>query len=1099
MPWLYNNPAHPSCSDSFTSPMLREALCQSRHNVLNSSTSALLTSVGPNNFPSNGTQMVTRDSFCQFPDLLRRSLTRPMFGQFGSMLHTDIRSNPIHIPPTTLGHGLLNVSDNPVDHSVFHPTLPKRRRISTDLLDCTLCPVCEVSDSSTYSPGAASHNLAEAAVHMQSSAPVVPTVHLIHSNWRDDVHSPFPNEFHRIPASTPGCSPAVPPYRGPNSSEPRNTHCHRVPPLSVLKPRRHQPQAHQLTPRTTVLQEPMVPISPSQAFIDSSAPESRAVPSTTRGHTDALRRSRSEVNLTETLAVLTGDCLSVSHNDHISSTSTTRYSSEADHSEDTVFSRDNSDEATVAAAAAVASAAARAVAAAAQAVSAVVVHHHQSVDYSPHSNCQGPPFTVISTPTAPVDLPSTFRRHLPTSVCEYTTQDFNSFAFRAHLSSEASVGGSTVPPCSRDLSPTQLDSSTAGVASVGNSHHSSNQPVSTPPAAGLSNSGSSLQHGYPGAATLLSQEIGPASTPQHLYTTFMHFGGTAPSALDAITAPVCLESVPPCSTLSSALNPPRATHLSCVPSPLLTSHFPPTQLLPVPSAHDLDSAVLAIPTVTTGLYQVATLSQSAHADLVTLPSEVAAALNAATINECSTSAFQLARGTCAPDVIVSLPQQLPLSHFLINPGLSVAHSLNPATILPIQTPPSLASASRFPTLSTTRDIQTLFQFLRLVNQRQDPYSLPYYPSAMTATAGGSNVSVVVSASSGGATGTRVASAVTPPLAPHHVVTSQPPSCTTVSASVTPPDLIYRTQNSHLNSISTNLQPTSSTAVALAAVAMAAAAALQQQSTDHVPTNVVSGLSAPPSAPTPSIPVPILHAHLYYPTSMGTVQPPPANYIPSCYQSHYGDTSETIQNSPISLHTSVSNPFNNTNIASPAYLTHLFPFLLAVPSSSQHPSMLSDLPSPINAQFSLNHNSALGPDRTSAATAAAAAVAAAAAAAAASVDTLYQLAFQLESGTNRARGLTREELDALSIRSYRCAANGDSTLPDAPERSECFAATDERCMICLEDYQPKDLLRTLKCHHEFHAACVDKWLKTKRTCPLCRADAFDGTQKKDDIF
>jgi hypothetical protein len=36
----------------------------------------------------------------------------------------------------------------------------------------------------------------------------------------------------------------------------------------------------------------------------------------------------------------------------------------------------------------------------------------------------------------------------------------------------------------------------------------------------------------------------------------------------------------------------------------------------------------------------------------------------------------------------------------------------------------------------------------------------------------------------------------------------------------------------------------------------------------------------------------------------------------------------------------------------------------------------------------------------------------------------------------------------------------------------------------------DTLRVLPCKHEFHAACVDKWLKEVHcVCPLCRASVL----------
>ncbi|TBU53011.1 hypothetical protein BD310DRAFT_183164 [Dichomitus squalens] len=47
-------------------------------------------------------------------------------------------------------------------------------------------------------------------------------------------------------------------------------------------------------------------------------------------------------------------------------------------------------------------------------------------------------------------------------------------------------------------------------------------------------------------------------------------------------------------------------------------------------------------------------------------------------------------------------------------------------------------------------------------------------------------------------------------------------------------------------------------------------------------------------------------------------------------------------------------------------------------------------------------------------------------------------------------------------------------------------TEERCPICLDDYDAKDAcLRVPACSHWFHEGCLQQWLKTARTCPVCR--------------
>lgn len=48
--------------------------------------------------------------------------------------------------------------------------------------------------------------------------------------------------------------------------------------------------------------------------------------------------------------------------------------------------------------------------------------------------------------------------------------------------------------------------------------------------------------------------------------------------------------------------------------------------------------------------------------------------------------------------------------------------------------------------------------------------------------------------------------------------------------------------------------------------------------------------------------------------------------------------------------------------------------------------------------------------------------------------------------------------------------------------------DGSCVVCLEDYNDKDLLGVLKCSHDFHADCIKKWLQVKNSCPVCKAAA-----------
>jgi hypothetical protein len=62
-------------------------------------------------------------------------------------------------------------------------------------------------------------------------------------------------------------------------------------------------------------------------------------------------------------------------------------------------------------------------------------------------------------------------------------------------------------------------------------------------------------------------------------------------------------------------------------------------------------------------------------------------------------------------------------------------------------------------------------------------------------------------------------------------------------------------------------------------------------------------------------------------------------------------------------------------------------------------------------------------------------------------------------------------------------------------------TNFQCCICHEDMCSGQEILKLRCRHEFHSCCVQLWLETRSTCPMCRfempsaADQRVGEQQK----
>lgn len=82
------------------------------------------------------------------------------------------------------------------------------------------------------------------------------------------------------------------------------------------------------------------------------------------------------------------------------------------------------------------------------------------------------------------------------------------------------------------------------------------------------------------------------------------------------------------------------------------------------------------------------------------------------------------------------------------------------------------------------------------------------------------------------------------------------------------------------------------------------------------------------------------------------------------------------------------------------------------------------------------------------------------------EALLNLAERL--GEAKPRGLGKMEIESLL--SYKFNADthqGDQTS----------------CVVCMCDFEARQMLRVLPCSHEFHAKCVDKWLRVSSSLSL----------------
>ncbi|ONI24393.1 hypothetical protein PRUPE_2G238100 [Prunus persica] len=102
----------------------------------------------------------------------------------------------------------------------------------------------------------------------------------------------------------------------------------------------------------------------------------------------------------------------------------------------------------------------------------------------------------------------------------------------------------------------------------------------------------------------------------------------------------------------------------------------------------------------------------------------------------------------------------------------------------------------------------------------------------------------------------------------------------------------------------------------------------------------------------------------------------------------------------------------------------------------------------------------------------------------------------------ASSMSEEEINALPVHKYKVMGlqtgassiqQASSSVPSEQKKQETAntvgstkASEDElTCSVCLEQVNVGELIRSLPCMHQFHASCIDPWLRQQGTCPVCK--------------
>ena len=102
---------------------------------------------------------------------------------------------------------------------------------------------------------------------------------------------------------------------------------------------------------------------------------------------------------------------------------------------------------------------------------------------------------------------------------------------------------------------------------------------------------------------------------------------------------------------------------------------------------------------------------------------------------------------------------------------------------------------------------------------------------------------------------------------------------------------------------------------------------------------------------------------------------------------------------------------------------------------------------------------------------------------------------MSSDSSDGSGEDEDDLEAaiaasLESEESQVAAAIRASLQDVPPSDPPTASSTApaSCSVCLEDIARGQPARALRCGHAFHRACIDRWLRSSRVCPVCRENA-----------